>query len=191
MLNLPTFADRVWFAWHCLPRDERGRPPQFKALELANGITVGTFSKVLVRGYEDLSRANMAGIARALRVAQHWLEHGGNDGPLPTGLVPPRPGTATMRHGDLPGWTDAVAIALAGPLRIPPEAYLAGGDCPVYRPIERISPEVATAIATYAWETSTFAEQARYSSIEAKRAGEVAAAAKAPKMQPPRRPIAK
>lgn len=193
MLNLPTFADRVWFAYHCLPRDSRGEPPQFKSLEVAHGLTIGTFSKVFQRGYEHLSAENMRALAAALRSSRTWLEVGGNDGPIPTGIVPPRPGLPWARHGELPGWPEAVALAMAVPLqRVPSEAYLAGADLPVYRPVERVTAELATAIATYAWETSTFAEQAKYSTQETRRAADVVTAKhRTSKTRPAARPIAK
>jgi hypothetical protein len=37
---------------------------------------------------------------------------------------------------------------------------------PIYRPIDQVTPELALAAAIYAWETSTLAEQRRYSLLE-------------------------
>jgi hypothetical protein len=167
MLQLPTLADRVWFAYHCLPRDERGEPPSMRSLEKSVGLHEGTLSKLLA-GAKDHRRQTFAKIATALRVSEHWLDYGGNDGPVPTGIVPPRPGQAWPRHGDVPGWKESVdALVKLEPPPLPVEELRAGANLPVYRPVERITPELALAVSRYAWETSTYAEQRSYTTQEA------------------------
>src|SRR5207302_846116 len=92
-----------------------------------------------------------------------------------TQVVPPRPGLAWKRHGEIQGWREAVAACLReavrqGIERIPPEAFLAGADLPVYRHVARVTPEIAIGASKYAWETATVSEQTFYSTLEGSRA---------------------
>lgn len=168
---LPTLADRVHFAYHCLPRDSRGEPPSYRLLEREYDLPHATLSKTIMGQRTKHQRVTVPKIAKALRVTMHWLDYGGEYGPIPTGIVPPRPGTKWMRHEDLPGWAEAVAFALREPHPpIPPEAFLAGADMPVYKPLDRVTPEIAIAVSLYAWETSTGAEQAQYSTAKGRSA---------------------
>jgi hypothetical protein len=170
MPHLPDLADRVWFAIHCLPRDENGNPPTYTELEREYGLHHSTLSKIVLGKAQHHSYEIFRGIAIALRVSEHWLEFGGEGGPTPTGIVPPRPGMQWIRHGDLKGWEDAVGAALREPdQKVLPEQFLAGADLPVYRPVERVTPEVAIGAAIWAWETSTPAERTRYSTEVARR----------------------
>jgi hypothetical protein len=166
---LPTLADRVWFAYNCLPRDAKGNPPSYVSLERPLKLPNGTFSRLISRTREDPRGTTLDAIAKTLHLSLDWLLHGGDDGPVPTGIVPPRPGTIWICHGELRGWPEAVAtnLRLQRP-RCPPQAFRAGADMPVYRPVDQVTPELALAAAIYAWETSTPAEQRRYSDIEAK-----------------------
>ena len=164
MPYLPEISDRVWYALHCLPRDATGAPPSYKSLEQKYELPEAFLSK-LVRGARKQGYGStFRHLARALKVSEKWLDEGGDDGtPTPTGVVPPRPDMKWVRHGDLPGWGQAVEDARRQhDPSVPPEAYLAGADLPVYRPMDTVTPAIATAVAIYAWETCTEEDRLRY-----------------------------
>lgn len=161
---LPTLADRVWFAYHCLPRDAQGDSPSYVALERPWKLPNGTFSRLVTGAREEVRGKTLGRISKALDVPVEWLLNGGDDGPVPTGIVPPRPGTVWKSYGELPGWTEAVEtnLRMARP-KCPAQAFRAAADMPVYRPVDQVTPELAVAAAIYAWQTSTLAEQRHYS----------------------------
>jgi hypothetical protein len=165
---LPTLADRVWFAYHSLPRDAKGNLPTYVALERPLKLPNGTFSRLIIGARAELRGTTLGLISKALTVRLEWLLNGGDDGPVPTGIVPPRPGTVWKCYGELPGWTEAVEASrrMTRP-RCPAQAFRAAADMPVYRPVDQVTPELAVAAAIYAWETSTPAEQVHYSLLEA------------------------
>jgi len=194
MPHLPELADRVWYALHSLSRDENGEPPSLRKIEKDFGLANALLSKTITGKSRHQWRDTYRTLANALRVSEHWLEFGGEgDAPTPTGIVPPRPGMKWMRHGDVRGWLEAVEIAkLDARPRVPPEAFQAGADLPVYRPILKMTPELAIAVAAYAWETSTDAEQTFYSSLEGTQSS-AGDSTPPPKLRasPLRRPVAK
>ena len=90
-LLLATLADRVWFAYHCLPRDAKGNPPSYVSLERPWKLPNGTLSRVVYAERKDLRGMTLGLIAKALNVKLDWLMNGGRvDRPVPTGTVPPR-----------------------------------------------------------------------------------------------------
>jgi hypothetical protein len=199
MPYLPELSDRLWFAIHCLERDETGAPPSFKSIEDRYGLPNAFLSKLVrgsrKQGYADTFSALVEALnglrpkGARVKVTQQWLADGGDDGtPEPTGVVPPRPDQRWRRHGDEPGWGKAVdeALRVSGST-VPPAAYLAGADLPVYRPVDTITPELATAVAIYAWETCTVEDQLRYEEKAAKLAG----AGQLPRARSVTRPSAK
>lgn len=164
-MRLPTLADRAWYAYHCLPRSGAGKLPTFKELEVSVGIAYGTLSHVMKGRRSQHQHETFREMARALRVSEAWL-HGddGARGPTLTGMLPPRPGTKWVRHGDVPGWRESVALAQLEPKQVVQgPAFLAGADLPVFRPLDRITPDIALAASMYAFETATPEEQTRYS----------------------------
>lgn len=167
MRILPTLADRVWFAYHCLPRDEAGKPPSWRQLEETSSLPAATFSRTVSGQRTEHRRGNFEKLALVLQVSQHWLDHGGDDGPVPTGPVPPRPGMLWTCHGALPGWKESVvrACEVDGGPPVPAAAFRAGADMVVLRLVDLVTPELATACAAYAWETSTVAEKKRYQGL--------------------------
>jgi len=169
-MELPTLADRVWYALHSLERDDEGNPPDLKALELKVGLHYGTLSHAIHGRRAEFRGDTFGKIGKALRVTEAWLRAEEDArGPTLTGFLPPRPGTKWRRHGDLPGWRESVALALLEPRQmVPPAAFLAGADMPVFRPLDRVTPEIALAAAMYAYETSTKEEQTKYSTQEAR-----------------------
>lgn len=174
-MELPSLADRAWYALHCLPRDRAGKPPTLKSLELstAPAMHYGTLSHVMSGRRSHHRMATFPLMAQALRVTEAWLRGDeGARGPTLTGMLPPRPGTKWIRHGDLPGWKGSVELARLEPKQIiPSAAYLAGADLPVFRPIDRMTPEIAVAVSLYAYETSTREEQQKWSTLEARASG--------------------
>jgi transcriptional regulator with XRE-family HTH domain len=187
-----TLAERAWYAYHCLRRDESGEPPAYKDLEIAVGLSYGTLSHVMA-GRRSKHRAETFPLmARALGVSEAWLR-GDEDarGPTLTGMLPPRPGMKWRRHGDVPGWSEAVVLAKLEPRQVvPPAAFLAGADLPVFRPLDRITPPIAIAAAMYAYETSTKEEQTKYSTLEARMSSAGLASGKM-RAAPLRRPAVK
>lgn len=164
---LPSLADRVWFAYHCLPRDEKGNLPSYVSVERPWKLPNNTLSRVISTERKDLRGKTLDLIAKALNVSIEWLMNGGDDGPVPTGIVPPRPGMAWKCYRDLPDWGEVVETCKRmARQKCPAEAFDAAGDMPIYRPVDQVTPELAVAAAIYAWATSTPAEQRRYARHE-------------------------
>lgn len=177
MAQLPKLADRAWYAHQCLPRDPRtGKPPSYSELEASVDLARAVISKLITNGTSHHTYETMTKLARALNTSPGWLFEGIGEAPLPAlgpdgapNIVVPRPGAEWQRYGSIPGWDESVKIALADTeQKIPPEAFLAGAYCAVYRPVDRITPELAIAASKYAWEFSTPAEQTRYSGMYAR-----------------------
>jgi hypothetical protein len=175
MPHLPHIADRLWHAYYCLPRKESGELPSLRELSEEHEISVGTLSRAIRGDRIPQTRTVYRKLSAAFRVTEHWIEFGGADAPRCKYAVPPRPGLVLKFHGEIPGWTDSVNACIheaikRGFERLPPEAFIAGAELPVYRHIDRITPERAIGAAKYAWETATEAEQTFYSTLEASRA---------------------
>ncbi len=173
-MELPTLADRAWYALHCLRRDDAGKPPALKDLEVRVGLSYGTLSHVMCGRRSQHRPGTFPLMARALGVSEAWLRgEGGARGPMLTGMIAPRPGARTFRrHGDVPGWQESVTLALLEPRQlVPPAAFLAGADMPVYRPIDRITPEIAIFVAGYCYGTSIPEVQEKYSTRAAQEMG--------------------
>ena len=81
-------AHRVWFAYHCLPRRSRNRPPSYRSLELAHGLPLSTFSKLFAGLRQDVDRPTLLKLAQALDVTVDWLATGAGYPPTPRGPVP-------------------------------------------------------------------------------------------------------
>ena len=87
-------AERVWHAYYCLPRDEKGQPPAVRQLERAFKIAHGTLNK-LYEGRAKLERTNhsrVERIARALETSVDWLLYERGAPPMTAWHVPPWPG---------------------------------------------------------------------------------------------------
>lgn len=91
MTVFATVGHRVWFAWNCLPRDERGEKPSLRSIEGAYGLTNGTLHKALwdLAPRPGLERAQK--IADALGVTTDWLYYERGPGPHASWPVVPRP----------------------------------------------------------------------------------------------------
>jgi len=177
MPYLPTFPDRLWYAYHCLPRDAGGELPSYRALERDHGLSSGLISRLMRGERPAIEHETWKKLHVAFRVPPPWLDYGGQNGPPPPRVaVPLRPGIAGVRYGDLPEWESIVAMVSApGGLaeqQEPPvtgEEFLAGAEMVVARPTEQLTPALVVAAARYAWETAAFDDRARYTSTDAKR----------------------
>jgi hypothetical protein len=91
MALFQSLADRAWFAWNCLPRDERGDRPKIRELERSYGLTNGSLHRLIngisVRpGYEQIVK-----MAAALNTTAEWLQLEKGAAPTTSWPVPPRP----------------------------------------------------------------------------------------------------
>ncbi len=87
---LDTLNDRVWYAWHCLPRGANGRPPPWKPFEKLHGIALATFQKLATEDRRSVDFETLVKLARALGVTTDWLSKGEGPAPTPTGPVSSR-----------------------------------------------------------------------------------------------------
>lgn len=189
-MQLTSLADRVWYAYHCLPRDEAGELPSYRQLETAYGLSQGTLSKMVLGTRTHLWQDTIPHVCEALRCSEPWLMRGEGNGPrLPVGaVVQPRPGTGWKVHGDVPGWDEAVAEALARSEQVvPPAAFRAGAELPIYRHVSHMTADLAIFVSGYAYWTATPAQQTRYSTQEAR----AASTGQALRARPLRRPAVK
>lgn len=91
---LGTFNDRVWFAWHCLPRSRSGRPPPYAKLERREDgtqrVAYATISKIMTGERKSVDPDTLFELAEIFHVTPAWLQKGDGPPPTPTGVVPPR-----------------------------------------------------------------------------------------------------
>jgi hypothetical protein len=167
MAKFPTPADRVWHAYQCLPRDSDGELPSYRDLEAKYGLPNGMLGKTIKQKKHSHEWETMERIARALETSAKWIKEEVGDAPIPPPgvVIPPRPGMPWRRHCEIDGWDASVKVLLAEGSKVPPEAFLAAADMPVYRPVDRIDPEIALGAAMYCWSTRTRAEQIHYTSL--------------------------
>lgn len=87
-----SLADRIWYAYHCLPRDERGEPPQKKEFERKHGIYNGLLAKIFSGERPSPSADAVQQIAKAFGVSVDFLTNEDSREPWPqlTGVMPPR-----------------------------------------------------------------------------------------------------
>lgn len=83
---------RAWFAWHCLPRDEKGEKPSIRGLESLNDLSNSQLNKLIYAISKRPSFDELRKMAKALRVSLDWLVDGTGDGPIAKFEVPPWPG---------------------------------------------------------------------------------------------------
>jgi hypothetical protein len=91
VMHFETMGQRAWFAWHCLRRDQRGNPPDWRELERRFGLSNATLYKVIWDvakrpGFEVLTK-----VAAALECSPEWLQAGSGPGPKSSWPVPSRP----------------------------------------------------------------------------------------------------
>lgn len=90
VIPLESLNDRVWYAWNCLPRIDRGKPPSWKSLEKKFEISGATFSKLVSGERSTVDADTLTKLARALEVTVAWLASGEGEPPKPTGPIKPR-----------------------------------------------------------------------------------------------------
>ncbi len=91
-----SLADRAWFAWNCLPRDERGDRPKIRELERANGLTNGSLHRLITGVSVRPGFAQLAKMATALNTTPEWLQFEKGTAPTTSWPVPPRPPSRTV-----------------------------------------------------------------------------------------------
>lgn len=104
-----TINDRVWYAWHCLPRDKRGKPPSWKGLEKKYAISQATFSRLASGERKTVDLETLPRLAEALGVGVLWLLKGDGDRPKLTG--PYRPRAERYEEFDPTAWGARVTAA--------------------------------------------------------------------------------
>jgi transcriptional regulator with XRE-family HTH domain len=175
-MQLPSLADRIWYAYHCLPRDQSNALPSFRQLENAYGLSLSTFSRAVAGVRENYWADTIPRMAEALRCTAVFLTEGQGRAPkLPIGYwVPPRPGPMTpRRYRDVPGWDEAVEEARRAhepgkrkALPFPPEGFLAGGDFPLSSFRTTIDADAVIRICHYVWwDECTDDQQKSYAAI--------------------------
>lgn len=83
-------GSRAWWAWHCLPRQPDGEPPQLKQFERDHRIPNGTLGRVFSGERQSPQHETLQKMASALRVSALFLLEGSGRWPTPTGPVPQR-----------------------------------------------------------------------------------------------------
>jgi hypothetical protein len=83
MPKFQSMAERALFAWQCLPRDERGLPPGYRELERANGLPVGTLSKLIKGVLVRPGLVRLEKISGALSTTSDWLQFERGAAPKP------------------------------------------------------------------------------------------------------------
>ena len=88
---METLADRVWYAYHCLPRTGRfKKPPSYRSVEMKVGLTNGTLSRIFSGERERPEPETLVALAKVLGVTLDWLLTGKGAGPTTTEVIPPR-----------------------------------------------------------------------------------------------------
>lgn len=85
-----SFGARVWYAYHCLPREKDGSPPELKGFERGHGLSNGVMQKLFDGRQHAVSIEVLPRLAAALGVSAEFLAHGTGPWPEPTGPVPDR-----------------------------------------------------------------------------------------------------
>jgi hypothetical protein len=158
-----------------LPTDEFEFKPNYKRIEDHTKINKGALTKairngvilkdaVLARLVPFFSSREFAGVQSKEKwsdVTLAWLSRGEGDVPIWPGdgrplyrLGPAKPLAGAKNWNQQNGWTEAVQEALSwkSPVApVPPSAYEIAGKWRAYKVVERMTPELAEAIAKVAW----------------------------------------
>jgi hypothetical protein len=102
MSTFKSTGERVWFAWHCLPRNSNRQPPPVRQLEDEYGITDAGLHKLMWDKAKRPGPVQARRIAAALRVSREWLFEGVGEGPKASWPVPPRPPEPTQPRREGP-----------------------------------------------------------------------------------------
>jgi len=88
-VGLRNLGDRIWYAWHCLPR-ARGRTPRKEHFERDHGLPRGLLGDLFSGARQYVSDDVLRKLAEALRVTPEWLRTGEGALPTLTGMVKSR-----------------------------------------------------------------------------------------------------
>ena len=88
---LSTIGQRAWFAWHCLPRNDKGQPPSISQLEREHGLSHAQLRKIVMGLSSRPSYSTLTRAAQALDCAPEWLADGEGTPPVCSIFVPPGP----------------------------------------------------------------------------------------------------
>lgn len=83
---ISTLAQRAWFAWQCLPRNSRGKPPPIARLELAHGLANAALRKVILGITTRPAHDSLLKMAEALQCDPQWLSCEKGPPPIPSAL---------------------------------------------------------------------------------------------------------
>ena len=86
-----TINQRAWFAWQCLPRDEKGFPPKFRELERSVDLHNAQLRNLVMGVSKRPAPESLGKLARALAVSLEWLVAEIGPGPVATWPVPAGP----------------------------------------------------------------------------------------------------
>lgn len=84
---LETLADRVWYALHSRPRDERGRPPPPTVIEAQAGLPRGALGRLFRNERKDMRAVSLKRLAPVLGVSVGWLASGEGEPPRLSGPI--------------------------------------------------------------------------------------------------------
>ena len=104
---LSTLAQRAWFAWHCLPRTEKGQPPSIRSLEGAYELSNAQLRKLIMGLSKRPSYGELVKMAMALDCDPEWLQSGQGEGPRATTFIPEGPPLPKPK-GSMPGRDDGL-----------------------------------------------------------------------------------
>lgn len=88
---LSTIGQRAWFAWHCLPRNDKGQPPSISQLERDHGLSHAQLRKLVMGLSSRPSYSTLTRAAQALDCAPEWLADSEGTPPVCSVFVPPGP----------------------------------------------------------------------------------------------------
>ena len=86
-----SIAQRAWFAWHCLPRTDKGQPPPIAQLERDHGLSHAQLRKLVMGLSKRPSYSTLTRAAQALECPPEWLADGEGTGPSCSTFVPAGP----------------------------------------------------------------------------------------------------
>ena len=101
-IPLETFAQRAWYAYQCLPRDERGRPPTLG--EVVGNERRSMLSKFFKGHRSDPRQDTRVWMAEALKVPRAWLDYGEGVPPKLTGPYRRMPIDKSVKEEDPEEW---------------------------------------------------------------------------------------
>lgn len=88
---MKTLADRVWYAYHCLPRTGRLRkPPSKRSLEIRYGLSNGMLGRLMAGERQHPEPETLVALAKMFGVTMEWLVTGEGTAPESREPVPPR-----------------------------------------------------------------------------------------------------